>query len=71
VDQSGAIYVADAVRSSVFIFYPDGTRFRQIRCAHKGGSKEPLGVTVDDDGNMFVMHPDSHKVQKFNPRVVW
>ena len=68
VDQSGAIYVADAVRSSVFIFYPDGTRFRQIRCAHKRGSKESLGVTVDDDGNMFVVDPDSHKVQKFNPR---
>lgn len=68
VDNAGAIYVADSVRSSIFIFYPDGTRFRQIRCAHKGGPREALGVTVDDDGNMFVVDPDSHKIQKFNPR---
>ncbi len=68
VDRGGAIYVADPARSSVFIFFPDGTRLRQIRCAHRGGRKEPLRVTVDDDGNVFAVDPGLHRIQKFNPR---
>ncbi len=68
VDSGGAIYVAEPARSSVFVFYPDGTRLRQIHCAHSGGRKQPLGVAVDDDGSAYVVDPGLHRIQKFNPR---
>ena len=68
VDGGGAIYVADAGRSSILIFHPDGTGLRPIRCAHKGGQKLPLGVALDDEGNVFAIEASLHQVQKFNPR---
>ncbi len=68
VDGDGAIYVADAGRSSILIFHSDGTHLRPIRCARKGRPKQPLGVVVDDEGNIFAIEASLHQIQKFNPR---
>ncbi len=68
VDRGGAIYVADAARSTILIFYPDGTRFRQIRCAHRAACRERLGVAVDDDGDVFAAEQCLAQIQKFTPR---
>ncbi len=68
MDRGGAIYVADAARSTILIFYPDGTRFRQIRCAHRVACRELLGVAVDHDGNVFAAEQCLEQIQKFTPR---
>ena len=68
VDRGGAIYVADAARSTILIFYPDGTRFRQIRCSHRAACRERLGVAVDDDGDVFAVEQCLAQIQKFTPR---
>lgn len=68
VDAGDAIYVADAKRHNIVIFWPDGERLREIRCAFQGRSQEPRAVAVDDDGSIFVAEPGSHQIQKFNQR---
>ncbi len=68
VDVGGAIYVADSGRGSVIIFYPDGSRFREIRCAPRRSAKDSLAVTVDEEGNMFVLDARFHRIQRFNLR---
>ncbi len=68
VDAGGAMYVADAKRHSVVMFWPDGERLREIRCASQGRLQEPRAVAVDDDGSIFVGEPGSHRIQKFNRR---
>ena len=68
VDSGGAIYVTDPARSTVLIFFPDGTRFRQIRCAHRPACREHLGVAVDDGGNVFAAEQCLAQIQKFTPR---
>lgn len=68
VDRGGAIYVADIARNSVFIFLPDGTRFREIKGRRGLRFRSPVAIAVDDDGNFFVAELDAHRIQKFDPR---
>jgi hypothetical protein len=67
VDRGGAIYVSDPVRGSVFIFFPDGDRYREIRLKTKANSENTLDVTVADDGSMSVLDVNAAKVFDFTP----
>ena len=69
VDRGGAIYVTDPVRSSVFIFFPDGSRYREIRLQSRPNDENTLDVTVADDGSMSILDVNSAKVFDFNPRL--
>ena len=68
VDRGGAIYVTDPRRGSVFIFLPDGERFREIRARPGQRRWAPVGVTVDDEGSLFVVARVSNQIEKFSPR---
>ena len=68
VDRGGAIYVADLARHSIFIFLPDGTRFREIVGRPGRSFRSPAGLAVDDDGNLFVAELGAHRIQKLGPR---
>lgn len=68
MDRGSAIYAADAARSRIVIFSPDGESFRQFRCRHRGALHTPLGIAVDDDGIIFLAEPGFHQVQKYSPR---
>jgi hypothetical protein len=68
VDSGGAIYVADAERGNILIFFPDGAFLRAMRMPPQRHFTGPLGITVDDQGNLYVPDPAGSRVVKFNGR---
>lgn len=68
VDRGGAIYIADAERGNILIFFPDGTFLRAIRIAPQPHLSGPLGISVDDKGNLYVPDPGGSRVMKFDGR---
>src|SRR5712692_6103569 len=53
VDSGGAIYIADAERGNILIFFPDGTFLRPMRIAPQRHFSGPLGISVDDEGHLY------------------
>ena len=68
VDSGGAIYVADTERGNVLIFFPDGTFLRSIRIAPQRHVSAPIGISVDDQGNLYVPDPVGSRIVKFDAR---
>lgn len=68
LDRGDAIYVADPARGSVAVFYPDGRRYREFRCAPRRAEEKSLSVAADAEGNVFVLDAHLHRFQKFNIR---
>jgi DNA-binding beta-propeller fold protein YncE len=68
VDSGGAIYIADTERGNILIFFPDGTFLRAMRIAPQRHFSGPLGISVDDQGNLYVPDPAGSRVVKFNGR---
>lgn len=66
VDSGGAIYVADAERGSVLIFFPDGTFLRPLQIPSQPHFAGPLGISLDDSGNLYVPDPARSRITKFN-----
>jgi hypothetical protein len=70
VDLGGAIYVTDPVRRSVFICLPSGERdrFRELRLRTHSSKENVLGVSVADDGLIYVLDSNAGRISAFNPR---
>ncbi len=68
VDSGGAIYVADAQRGTILIFFPDGTFLRALPIASQRKFSGPLGISVDQDGNLYVPDPSKSRILKFDNR---
>ncbi len=68
VDSGGAIYLADAERGNIFIFFPDGSFLRALRSAPQRNFSGLLGIVVDDQGNLFVPDPKGSRIMKFDAR---
>jgi hypothetical protein len=68
VDSGGAIYLAGAERGNISIFFPDGTFLREMQSAPQRHFSGPLGISVDNDGNLFVPDPAGSRVAKFSAR---
>jgi len=70
VDSGGAIYVTDPVRRSIFICLPSGERdrYHELRLKIKSGKEDVLGVSVADDGLIYILDSNSGKVFAFNAR---
>ncbi|MGH9572572.1 MAG: hypothetical protein ACRD40_03440 [Candidatus Acidiferrales bacterium] len=68
IDRGGAIYVSDAVRQSVFVFLPEGPRYRVLRMAGRGNAENTLDVAVDDAGSVSVLDVNAAKLYDFNSR---
>jgi hypothetical protein len=68
VDSGGAIYVADAQRGSIHIFFPDGTFLQSWRSAAQRHFSGVLGISVDDQGNLYVPDPAGLRVNKISSR---
>jgi hypothetical protein len=66
VDSGGAIYMAEAERGSVFIFFPDGTFLRAIQGPPQRHFSGALGISVDDQGNLYLPDPAGSRVAMFN-----
>jgi hypothetical protein len=67
VDRGGAIYVTDPVRCSVFVFLPDGSRYRELRLAARPNAENTLDIAVSDDGEFSVLDVSAAKVFDFSP----
>jgi streptogramin lyase len=67
VDRGGAIYVTDPVRASVFVFLPDGSRYRELRIAARPNAENTLDVAVCDDGSFSVLDVNASKIFAFGP----
>ncbi|MFZ0432595.1 MAG: NHL repeat-containing protein [Candidatus Acidiferrales bacterium] len=68
VDSGGAIYVSDPQRSSVFIFLPDGDRYREVRVRTRSSQNNLLSVAVGADGLINVLDSNAGKVFTFTSR---
>jgi streptogramin lyase len=66
VDAGGAIYVADASRGVILVFFPDGTFLRNMQSAPQPHFSGTLGICVDDDGNVYQPDPARSRVIKFD-----
>jgi hypothetical protein len=69
VDRGGALYVTDPVRNSVFIFMPNGDRYRELRLRTRPLAGNPLSAAVSDDGLIHVLDPHAGKVFIYTPRL--
>jgi DNA-binding beta-propeller fold protein YncE len=47
VDLGGAIYVADYAQEKVLVFFPDGSKLREMRGSPRRPFRGPVGVAVD------------------------
>ena len=66
VDSGGAIYVADAARGTILIFFPDGTFLRSMQSPPQPHFSGALGISVDDQGSVFVPDPAHSRITKFD-----
>lgn len=67
VDQTGNVYVADALNHRVVVFDPNGQQLRVIGGLGHGDGQlnEPSGVSLDSDGNVYVADTWNGRVSKF------
>ncbi len=68
VDSGGAIYLADAERGNIFIFFPDGSFLRTMSMPRQRHFSGSLGFSVDDQGNLYLPDPAGSRVMKFSSR---
>lgn len=68
VDYGGAIYVADAQRGAIQIFFPDGSFLRGLPSAPQRKFSGPLGISVDEQGDLYVPDPAKLRVLKYDNR---
>ncbi len=69
VDRGGALYVTDPVRNSVFIFMPNGDRYRELRLRTRPVAGNVLSAAVGDDGLIHVFDQHAGKVFSYTPRM--
>jgi hypothetical protein len=69
VDRDGALYVTDPVRNSVFIFMPNGDRYRELRLRTRPVAGNALSAAVGDDGLIHVFDQHAGKVFSYTPRL--
>ena len=69
IDSGGAMYVTDPVRGSLFVFFPNGDRYRVLRLATRPNAENVLSVAVDDNGFIYVLDAGARKVFTFTPHL--
>jgi hypothetical protein len=68
VDSGGAIYVTDSGRSSAFVYFPEGDRYRQLRLRTRTNSEDMLSIAVGEDGLIHILDADAGRVFTYTPR---
>jgi len=77
VDDMGMLYVADTYNGRIHKLTPQGVLLLTIHegCDPSGGEPlpldEPLGVTADAQGNIYVADTKNHRVLKYDPEGRW
>lgn len=68
VDSGGAIYVADAQRGNILIFFPDGTFLQSWHSPVQRHFSGSLGIGTDEQGSLYMPDPAHARVLKYNNR---
>ncbi|MGH9683409.1 MAG: NHL repeat-containing protein [Candidatus Acidiferrales bacterium] len=68
VDRGGAMYVSDPARGSVFIFFPNGERYRELRLRGRRSAENFVSAAVGDSGLIQILDSDAGKVFSYTPR---
>src|ERR1700722_18489728 len=55
LDSGGGIYVTPPVRGSVFVFFPEGDRYRELRLKTKPSNENQLSIAIGDDARVHVL----------------
>ncbi|HEX4645148.1 MAG TPA: NHL repeat-containing protein [Verrucomicrobiae bacterium] len=66
IDSGGAIYVADAQKGSIHVFFPDGTFLQSWRIPIQRNYSGALGFSIDDSGTLYAPDPANSRILKFN-----
>src|SRR3984957_3547121 len=66
LDSGGGIYVTDPVRNSLFVFFPEGDRYRELHLKTKSGSENALSVAIGDDGRVHILDQQAGKVFNYS-----
>jgi uncharacterized protein (TIGR03663 family) len=79
LDQAGNVYVTDTGNRRVVVFDSNGKYLRQMSSGlsptrkpdnyafnQPGEMNEPIGITVDPAGNVYVADTNNRRIQKFN-----
>lgn len=69
IDSGGAIYVSDPARACVFVFLPDGDRYRELRTRARPSPQNLLSVAVSDEGTVYGLDGSTANVTQFNSRL--
>lgn len=69
IDSGGAIYVSDPGRASVFVFLPDGDRYRELRTRSRLSAQNLLSVAVSDGGTVYALDGSTANITQFNSRL--
>ena len=69
VDAGGAIYVADAVRASAFIYFPNGDHYKTVKLKVHASSEDTVSVSVADDGMIHVLDGDAGSIFSYTSRL--
>ena len=67
VDAGAAIYVADARRGTVVIFFSDGMHHRALRPGALAGAHDSLHIGVDAYGTIYATAKNPFGVRRFSP----
>jgi hypothetical protein len=68
VDSGGAIYIADAQRGNILIFFPDGTFLQSWHSPAQRHFSGSLGIATDEQGALYMPDPAHSRVLKYNSR---
>jgi hypothetical protein len=67
VDGGGAMYVSDPVRNSVFVFLPNGDKYRELHLKTRASPENEISVAVGDDGLIHILDWSAEKVFTYTP----
>jgi DNA-binding beta-propeller fold protein YncE len=69
LDSGGAIYVTDASHGHMFIFLPNGHRYRRLRVRTRRNNENILSVAVGDDGLIHILDANAGQIFNYTPRL--
>jgi hypothetical protein len=67
IDSGGAMYVSDSVRNSVFVFLPNGDKYRELHLKPRQSPENEISVAVSDNGLIHVFDYAADKAFTFTP----
>jgi hypothetical protein len=69
IDSGGAIYVTDAVRAGVVIYFPNGDHYRTLRVLKHPDEEDTLSIAVEESGTIHILDEQMGMISTFAPNL--